>query len=266
MNHYLVFDLYGPMVSWGEVAVGSLRGTETHPTRSAILGLVAAALGLKRTQGDELAALDRGFGFASCVYDVAQEKQEEKRSKRAVRQQVMQDYHTAQSVELDKKYHPRSRRTNLQVARNTHTILSKRDYICDAHYSIAIWVAEPSPWTLSQLGHALEHPVFCLYLGRKAHPLALPVCSRVIEAEHILGALQTYRNQHPLLDSTLFASTRWFRADTWSAQLYWEGNEPAGIDAYQTVIRRDRLASRKRWQFYERTEHQASVSIPQGGR
>ena len=48
IRDYLVFRLYGPMCSWGDIAVGEVRPSTVHPSKSAILGLIAAALGVKR--------------------------------------------------------------------------------------------------------------------------------------------------------------------------------------------------------------------------
>jgi CRISPR system Cascade subunit CasD len=48
MSRYLLFQLYAPLVSWGAPAVGEVRHTDTIPTRSALLGLLAAALGIPR--------------------------------------------------------------------------------------------------------------------------------------------------------------------------------------------------------------------------
>nr|WP_284509571.1 CRISPR-associated protein Cas5 [Salinivibrio costicola] len=48
MRDYLVFRLYGPLASWGEPAVGGDRPTSAYPSRSAVLGLLGAALGIKR--------------------------------------------------------------------------------------------------------------------------------------------------------------------------------------------------------------------------
>src|SRR5215470_15857056 len=78
IRDYLVFRLYGPMGSWGDIAVGEVRPSTVHPSKSAILGLIAAALGIKRpntTRDDtersalEVAhgALAQGYGFAVCV-------------------------------------------------------------------------------------------------------------------------------------------------------------------------------------------------------
>ena len=36
------------MCSWGDIAVGEVRPSAVHPSKSAILGLIAAAIGLKR--------------------------------------------------------------------------------------------------------------------------------------------------------------------------------------------------------------------------
>ena len=44
----LVFRLYGPMASWGEIAVGENRHTANYPSKSALLGLLGAALGIER--------------------------------------------------------------------------------------------------------------------------------------------------------------------------------------------------------------------------
>src|SRR6266699_2816470 len=77
-QEYLVFRLYGPMCSWGDIAVGEVRPSTMHPSKSAILGLVAAALGLKRpdTVRDENerttlevahSTLAHGYGFAVRV-------------------------------------------------------------------------------------------------------------------------------------------------------------------------------------------------------
>jgi CRISPR system Cascade subunit CasD len=48
MREYLVFQLYGPFASWGDIAVGEERPSALVPTKSAILGILAAAKGIKR--------------------------------------------------------------------------------------------------------------------------------------------------------------------------------------------------------------------------
>ncbi|WP_295540003.1 CRISPR-associated protein Cas5, partial [Thiolapillus sp.] len=50
MDDYLVFQLYAPLASWGGQAVGQERPSDDHPGRSALLGLLAAALGIRREE------------------------------------------------------------------------------------------------------------------------------------------------------------------------------------------------------------------------
>ncbi|HLD44337.1 MAG TPA: CRISPR-associated protein Cas5, partial [bacterium] len=45
---YLVFQLRAPLSAWGETAVGEYRPTSNYPSNSALLGLLAAALGIDR--------------------------------------------------------------------------------------------------------------------------------------------------------------------------------------------------------------------------
>ena len=47
---YLLFRLYGPLASWGEIAVGESRHTAAYPGKAALIGLLAAALGIRRDE------------------------------------------------------------------------------------------------------------------------------------------------------------------------------------------------------------------------
>jgi len=60
MTAFLLASLYAPMASWGEITVGERRTSWDRPSRSAILGLVAAALGIEREDQDGHDALDGG--------------------------------------------------------------------------------------------------------------------------------------------------------------------------------------------------------------
>ena len=47
------------MASWGEIAVGENRHTASYPSKSAIIGLLGAALGIKRD--DEVIVPNRSW-------------------------------------------------------------------------------------------------------------------------------------------------------------------------------------------------------------
>ena len=66
--NYLLFRLYGPMASWGEIAVGETRHTASYPGKSAIIGLMAAALGTKRNDTEKQLRMQQGYAFAVEVY------------------------------------------------------------------------------------------------------------------------------------------------------------------------------------------------------
>lgn len=60
-----------------------------------------------------------------------------------------------------------------QTVKNTaKPVVSQRAYLSDAAFLVGL---EGDPALLQTLQHALQHPVWCLYLGRKAFPPAEPV-------------------------------------------------------------------------------------------
>jgi hypothetical protein len=67
MRPYLTGALYAPIGAMGAMVAGPTRAGWSRPGRSAILGLVGAALGIDRADEDALLALDRGLGLAMLV-------------------------------------------------------------------------------------------------------------------------------------------------------------------------------------------------------
>jgi CRISPR system Cascade subunit CasD len=171
MMPFLACSIYAPLASWGDVAVGSVRRSLDVPTRSAVLGLVGAAVGIARDDRNALEALDAGYGVG--VIGV-------------VPGAPTWDYHTASTVAAGvvKRKAPRSRRELLSlVHRSAHeTVLSRRQLRQD-HLAIAVlWTRPQAPWPLPHLVDALARPTYTLYAGRKANALALPLAPRVYEA------------------------------------------------------------------------------------
>jgi CRISPR system Cascade subunit CasD len=236
MPSFLVFRLWGPMASWGDIAVGERRPGLAHPTKSAALGLVAAALGLKR-EAPELAALGSSLGFASRIDTPGS---------------LLSDYHTAQEPPgpAVRKKPPQSRRDELAFPRESlHTTLSRRDYQCDALAVVCLWLlGGPKPFGLEQLSKALGHPRFVPYLGRKSCPLGLPIEPQIVEAANPAEAMDAaVFHGAELLEALPMPELRAYR---------WEGDWP-GLRPEQTVTLRDQGGSRAAWQFLERNEHVA---------
>jgi len=233
MRQFLLFQLYGPMAAWGEVAVGEQRSTASHPSRSAILGLLAAAKGIRRAEESVHHKMNAGYGFGVRV-DAPGE--------------ILRDYHTTQVPPAKGKAQFFTRRDELRNA-ELNTILSTRDYRTDGRYTVAVWQqTDAAPFTLEELSGALQTPRLQLYLGRKSCPLSVPVYPQLLAADSLKSAFSGVIFPDDELLSHIELSKQ--------AGYYWEelNDADAGMSASMVTRRRDRVLSRKRWQFAERDE------------
>jgi len=241
MPDFLVFQLYGALASWGDIAVGEHRPSLGHPTKSAITGLLAAALGVERTDEAKQAQLAQSYGTAVCVQAAGE---------------LLRDYHTVQ-VPGGKRQYATRRDELLTDKLNLNTILSQRDYRTDAVYQVALWrISEQAPQTLETLKHCLEQPVFNLYLGRKSCPISLPLQPILFSNVTLKQAFDQYpldkaNDKNNGFLTALMASSR-------AVSYYWEqgklSDSERGMSASMTYPRRDQVSSRKRWQFSNRDE------------
>ena len=246
MREFLIFRMYGMMSSWGDIAVGEFRPTFDRPSKSAIMGMVSAALGIRRDEEERLRELATGYLMALQIDAPGT---------------LLRDYHTAQvppSGKGRKKTVFPTRKSELSVPKDDlNTVLSSRDYRFDALYTVCLWsrTATP-PYSLATLKEYLEKPVFGLYLGRKSCPLSLPLEAQVVPADTISGAFSSaHFKDAPFLH--LLESAK-------DVRVFWEGDD-AGFDSVHTVQRRDEPISRRRWQFGNRTEHYAMIPKSTGG-
>lgn len=238
MREFLLFRLYGPLAAWGEIAVGEVRPTALSPSRSALLGLVAAALGLRRAEEEAHRRLADELRFAVRVRAAGL---------------PLADYHTVQSAPRRKGAIHATRADQLRAPRDQRpTLVTRRDHRCDALYEVAAWNVEPVDHPLESLRQALHRPRFTLYLGRKACPPALPLEPQVVSAESLVAAFRAARfEQQPELLQVLSAEG--------PGSLVWEDDPEgvAGIPAHEERVRRDQPLSRERFLFRNRREHYA---------
>lgn len=140
--------------------------------------------------------------------------------------------------------------------------MSTRDYRQGASCLVAVQGRTGAPHSLSELAGALSAPRFVLYLGRKACPLAAPMCPQVVTGESVLSALAQYR--------TLLEAKAGPHADRWGravvelpqpvASLSWSDGIEPGVAAQLSAPRKDRVIRRSRWQFGDRLEHTAILN------
>jgi CRISPR system Cascade subunit CasD len=233
--------------------VGEVRGSAIVPTRSALLGLFAAALGVDRADDESHSELGRTLRFAVVVEASGV---------------PLTDYHTAQLAPPRRGRTDRTRADELSGPRHTlRTILSRREYRCDALYRVAAWqevsAGEPSRWSLQDVEQALDRPSFVPYLGRKACPLGLPLGALRVSAESLPEALGVA--DPPEVSSFLRSLLLSHRLGAGSPRLYWEGDPEMGeVEPEARTVRRDDPRSRTRWTFRTREELAAAWTAPAG--
>ena len=255
---YLLFRLYGPMASWGEIAVGESRHTAVKPTKSALLGLLGAALGVKRDNEDEQQALANGYHFAVCVLSAGQ---------------LLRDYHTAQAPDSVGKFQYRTRSDELVIGKaRLGTVLSSREYRTNAQAVIAVRKMEQSKWSLDEVMQALLAPKYHLYLGRKSCPLAAPLQPEIITADDYFQAIQGYQTKPLLYSLKSWESQQHWLPDDMLHRYYWEGSvadfsqSSAEFNSgqVQQLSQYDQPLSRDRWQFKPRQEYFWQASAKEG--
>ena len=239
---FLVFEIYGAMASWGQVAVGEVRRSEALPTRSAVLGLCAAALGIDRS-------------------DAAKHKRLEAAFKLGIRQddpgQCITDYHTIETPYGKQVGYYHSRKEALETG-DTGTMLTSREYQCDASYTVAVWAPQEEA-LLEEVVLAMRHPEFCLYLGRKACVPAVPILGEVIDAASLAQAFEKCRHVRDVLPNRVQKQV----ADTMRVE--WDDDPDLVLgDVLKPEFvfnRRDKVHDRERWQFKNRKVHAGSMVL-----
>lgn len=244
MTDYLLLRLFGPMASWGEIAVGESRHSAVYPSKSALLGLLGAALGITRDDEQAQHALTHGYRFGIKLVCAGS---------------PLRDYHTIQSPP-QRKVRFRTRRHELSSPSTLGTLLSSREYRCDSVALVAVQALDSAPHDLNAVAQALREPHFTLCLGRKSCPLALPLHPRVIASASLRAAL----DETP--QGSLLALSRKNPAQPWptpadrnafrptESRYFWEDGMESGMEASLQLVRHDQPLSRSRWQFAPRRE------------
>jgi len=149
MGNYLILKLHGPMQAWGEHTFEGLRPSANFPTRSALLGLLGACLGIGRNERDRLQALADSVGMAVRVNE--RRIPRNNGSVQTVRMVKMTDYHTVKDA-----------REDYTGLKSHETIQTWREYLYDADFSVAVWCRANAEVSLAELerqfdNHFLRH-------------------------------------------------------------------------------------------------------------
>ena len=152
----LLLRLAAPLQAWGSGSKFNIRLTEREPTKSGVVGMIAAAMGIQRNDDPKKLEPLNDLRFGVRV---------EKEGK------LLRDFHMVHEM------------TGKQ---NSH--VTERFYLSDAVFLAAL-ESEDKEY-LEQIVNALNNPVYPLFLGRRSCPPTLPIVLGIRDGD-LLCVLKT---------------------------------------------------------------------------
>lgn len=149
----IILKFSGPLQSWGTDSHFETRHTDLYPSKSAVVGLIAAAFGYRRSQSQQIADLNR-LHFAVRIDQPGS---------------VTRDYHTAHKVKPN--------------GDPDRTYVTNRYYLEDAVFLAAVG-HEDQAW-MDRIEQALRYPYFQPYLGRRSDPLLMDAIAAVSDTDPV---------------------------------------------------------------------------------
>lgn len=166
-NACLALLLDGPMQSWGFTSRFTRRTTALHPTKSGIVGMLAAALGIDKYGTDEAAHIAKLTALICTTITLPKT-----RGDNELPVLRLSDYHTiggGYEKGADSMKKPRA-----ASGAGLETVLSERHYLLDARFGVLLEGAADS---LNQIAAKLQDPTWGVWLGRKC---CIPVSPLVV--------------------------------------------------------------------------------------
>jgi CRISPR system Cascade subunit CasD len=169
---YLALLLDAPLQSWGFASQFQRRTTGLHPTKSAVIGTICAAMGIGKGTSQERETLPQLAVLTMTSIAIPRGSNPVRRT---------EDFHTVQ----------KTRRASGKM--NDDPVVTRRQYLLDARFGI---ILGGDPALLERVASALQDPLWGVWLGRKscipARPLLVAVCRTYAEAwQAILRSLDT---------------------------------------------------------------------------
>jgi len=160
----LAFYIDAPMQSWGASSKFQYRETNPFPTKSALVGLIAGALGIDKTHANESALLQPIADLKLTVVRL-------QKAKTAVSR--LSDFHTVGGG-YNKKTPLWQKMSIPQKASGAPfgTVITHRSYLTDARF---VALLEGEQEVLQRIQSALLDPVWGIWFGRKTCLPASPL-------------------------------------------------------------------------------------------
>jgi CRISPR system Cascade subunit CasD len=173
---HLALLLDAPLQSWGFESRFQRRTTGLHPTKSGVIGLICAAMGLGKDSPEERETLPKLAALKMISIAIQREQVNRwtgEKSELAVRR--LEDFHTVLNT----------RRASGKM--NDDPVVTRRQYLLDARFGV---ILTGNRLLLQRMATALADPVWGVWFGRKSCIPAEPICrglfASAVEAEKTL--------------------------------------------------------------------------------
>jgi CRISPR system Cascade subunit CasD len=157
MIKHLALYLDSPMQSWGYMSKFDQRTSYNFPTKSGVIGMVCAAMGLPKRNTGKLAEINK---LKVTIYQLSNPF-------RTV------DFHTVSGGFC--KENPSERQNIVLTANGTvgNTVVTRREYLMDAKFGV---VLSGDDLMVREINDAMLNPKWGVWLGRKSCIPASPLC------------------------------------------------------------------------------------------
>ena len=184
----LAIYLDAPMQSWGASSKFEYRETGAFPTKSALVGILAAACGIDKHAPDEAEKLAPLTALKLTVVKI---------EKPNLLTSRLTDFHTVGGG-YDKKANLREKMSIPKKASGAPfgTVITRRSYLTDAAF-VALFEGDTT--TLNKLQASLLDPVWGVWLGRKTCLPATPLTPTIGETPQ--ASIDSLCQTIPCLDS-----------------------------------------------------------------
>ena len=135
----LLLKFAGPLQAWGTDSHFETRQTDLHPSKSAVIGILAASFGYRRDEDEKINKLNE-LKFAVRIDQQGR---------------LLRDYHIAQKFKTDGKFE--------------RTYVTNRYYLEDAIFIVAL--SHDDNQFIDDIYSNIRNPYFQSFMGRRSCPL-----------------------------------------------------------------------------------------------
>jgi len=190
----LAIYLDAPLQSWGVASQFQFRDTEAHPSKSGILGMIAAALGIDKNAADEETHIGELSALTLSTFKVTGMGGHRGQRARITR---LVDFHTIGGG-YDKKDPLEASHIPQKASGGAFgTVITRRTYLNDARF-IAVLTGDMP--LIERVLSALNDPVWGMWFGRKCCIPSAPLLPTMAETENS-AVTGLFKNIYPDTDT-----------------------------------------------------------------